>query len=124
MNAAAMYNGFAPLMARSLTVPLIASRPISPPGKKIGVTTKASVVKAIRDPLSCNTAWSSSSRQVIVSKSRQKDFLDQIAGELAAAAVPEDDLFMIENRRRTNGSKKIRWKFSVHQITSSSPMAT
>jgi hypothetical protein len=41
-----MYNGFAPLIAKSLTVPLIASRPISPPGKKIGVTTKASVVKA------------------------------------------------------------------------------
>jgi hypothetical protein len=32
-----------------MTVPLIASRPISLPGKKIGVTTKASVVKATRD---------------------------------------------------------------------------
>ncbi len=36
--------------ARSLMVPLTASSPMSPPGKKIGVTTYESVVKARRAP--------------------------------------------------------------------------
>src|SRR5665213_1241316 len=39
--------GRAPHMARSLTVPLIASRPMSPPGNTSGLTTYVSVVKAI-----------------------------------------------------------------------------
>src|SRR5664280_1344728 len=60
MKAAARYSGRAPHMARSFTVPLTASRPISPPGKKIGVTTNESVVKASRVPFTWTTAWSSS----------------------------------------------------------------
>ena len=56
MNAAARYRGRAPLIARSFTVPLIAKRPMSPPGKNIGVTTKESVVNANREPLICSTA--------------------------------------------------------------------
>src|SRR5664280_2855884 len=60
MKAAARYSGRAPHMARSFTVPLTASRPISPPGKKIGVTTNESVVKASRVSFTWNTAWSSS----------------------------------------------------------------
>ncbi len=33
------YNGLAPLTAKSLTVPLMANSPISPPGKNKGSTT-------------------------------------------------------------------------------------
>ena len=40
-------NGRAPAMARSLAVPLTASSPIEPPGKRSGLTTKLSVVIAI-----------------------------------------------------------------------------
>ena len=39
-------SGRAPPTARSLTVPLTASSPIEPPGKRIGLTTKLSVVTA------------------------------------------------------------------------------
>ena len=45
-----MATGRAPDTARSLTVPLTASSPIEPPGKRIGVTTKASVVIATHRP--------------------------------------------------------------------------
>ena len=48
MNASDSASGRAPPTARSLTVPLTASSPMSPPGKKIGVTTYESVVKASR----------------------------------------------------------------------------
>ena len=39
MNPALSQRGCAPHMARSLTVPLMASEPMSPPGKKSGCTT-------------------------------------------------------------------------------------
>ena len=43
-------SGRAPAMARSLTVPFTARSPIEPPGKRIGLTTKLSVVSAISTP--------------------------------------------------------------------------
>jgi hypothetical protein len=43
-------SGRAPHMARSLTVPQTARLPMSPPGKKSGLTTKESVEKASRAP--------------------------------------------------------------------------
>ena len=43
-------SGRAPDTARSLTVPLTASSPIEPPGKRIGLTTKESVVRASSAP--------------------------------------------------------------------------
>jgi hypothetical protein len=43
-------SGRAPAIARSLTVPLTASSPIEPPGKRSGLTTKASVVSARSTP--------------------------------------------------------------------------
>ncbi len=46
MKEALSASGRAPAVARSFTVPQTASLPISPPGKKIGSTTKASVVNA------------------------------------------------------------------------------
>ena len=39
MNPADRYCGVAPLTARSLTVPLTANSPMSPPGKNNGETT-------------------------------------------------------------------------------------
>ena len=56
IKAPARCNGLAPLMAKSLTAPLIAKRPMSPPGKKIGVTVKESVVNAgcVREERNCS----------------------------------------------------------------------
>ena len=47
MKAQLRYLGSAPHIARSFTVPQTLSLPISPPGKKMGSTTKLSVEKAI-----------------------------------------------------------------------------
>ena len=52
--------GTAPLIARSLTVPLTARSPMDPPGKNSGRTTNESVEKASRAPPSENTAESPS----------------------------------------------------------------
>src|SRR5664279_4513545 len=67
MNAELRYSGRAPHMARSLTVPLMASGPISPPGKNNGLTTYESVVKASRAPAMFSVApsWRSSSRSFL-----------------------------------------------------------
>jgi hypothetical protein len=43
-------SGRAPPIARSFTVPFTARAPMSPPGKKMGLTTNESVVKASRAP--------------------------------------------------------------------------
>ena len=49
MKPADRYSGRAPHTARSLTVPLTARSPMSPPGKNSGDTTYESVVNASRD---------------------------------------------------------------------------
>ena len=51
IKEAARAIGRAPAVSRSVTVPATASRPMSPPGKNRGSTTKASVVKAISGAL-------------------------------------------------------------------------
>ena len=51
-------SGSAPAIARSLTVPLTASSPIEPPGKRSGLTTYASVVMA-RSPTSAASSSAS-----------------------------------------------------------------
>jgi hypothetical protein len=56
MKTKLRYRGCAPLIAKSFTVPLTASLPMSPPEKKMGVTTKESVVKAKRVSLTSSTA--------------------------------------------------------------------
>src|SRR5665647_370563 len=53
-------SGAAPIIARSLTVPETESRPISPPGKKIGLTTCVSVVKTRNPPCASGMAAPSS----------------------------------------------------------------
>ena len=61
-NAQVRYNGFAPIQARSFTVPQIDSFPIFPPGKNAGDTMKPSVETAIFPPGGFNTAASSAVR--------------------------------------------------------------
>ena len=53
-------SGRAPAIARSLTVPLTASSPIEPPGKRSGLTTKESVVNATSPPGSATAPASAS----------------------------------------------------------------
>jgi len=60
MNAAERWRGRAPFTERSFDVPQTASRPMSPPGKKRGLTVKASVVKARRAGPNSTSAASSS----------------------------------------------------------------
>ena len=120
--------GRAPLIARSLTVPLMASLPMSPPGKKIGSTTYESVVKAIlarawplplfpaiwsaRRPIS-NTAWSSSfSRSGLRRYSRNKPSTQLMHGA-TATAMSERDLsvpeFVFSSPRPFHSFEKWRW---------------
>ena len=56
-------SGRAPDTARSLTVPLTASSPIEPPGKRSGLTTKLSVVIASRAPSTVSAPASRAPRQ-------------------------------------------------------------
>src|SRR5258706_1902128 len=72
MKAALRYRGRSPAIARSLTVPLTASIPMAPPGKKSGVTTCPSVVKASRPPATFRTAWSSSRSRYEFRNARKK----------------------------------------------------
>src|SRR5450830_68620 len=53
-------SGAAPIIARSFTVPDTESRPISPPGKKMGLTTCVSVVKMRKPPCASGMAAPSS----------------------------------------------------------------
>ena len=62
MKEADKTRGRAAAVSRSLTVPATASRPMSPPGKKRGSTTKESVVKARRWEPSRTRALSSATR--------------------------------------------------------------
>ncbi len=64
------YRGAAPTMDRSLTVPQTASLPISPPGKKMGLTTCVSVVNASRLSPRSNTAASANAARQGLSNSR------------------------------------------------------
>ena len=61
-KAQARYNGFAPIHARSLTVPQMDSLPIFPPGKNAGDTIKPSVDTAIFPVGGTSTAASSAVR--------------------------------------------------------------
>ena len=107
MNAADRNSGRAPPTARSLTVPCTASRPMSPPGKKSGRTTKESVVKAMRGPSRrClpprrDGRLVLQRRQHVVAEGGQEDALDQVGRQLAAAAVAEQDLIVPRLRHGT-----------------------
>ena len=75
MKAAARWSGRAPHMARSFTVPLTASRPMSPPGKKIGVTTKESVVKRQARSVEFNNRLVVEAREIRIAEGGKKNLL-------------------------------------------------
>ena len=92
-------SGRAPAMARSLTVPLTASSPIDPPGKRSGLTTKLSVVIASRGATERNRARVAERRQRRrLCERRHEQPLDQRLRRLAAGAVGERDLLVAEPR--------------------------
>src|SRR5664280_2625974 len=74
MRPAESASGCAPHIARSFTVPCTASEPMSPPGKKSGLTTNESVENARRAPPTSKTAPSCSSRSAGLSKLLRKTF--------------------------------------------------
>jgi hypothetical protein len=102
MKPALSQRGRAPHMARSLTVPHTASRPMSPPGKKSGLTTWESVVNASRAP-----AGAGQQRAIVargerrVRKGRLENPLDQLLGQPAAATVGQLDFRVTRHRGRT-----------------------
>ena len=66
-------SGRAPAIARSFTVPFTASSPIEPPGKRIGLTTKLSVVSASpSNPAAATTPASPSSCSAAPPKAGRK----------------------------------------------------
>ena len=89
-KAAASASGRAAAVARSLTVPATARRPMSPPGKRSGCTTCASVVKAMR-PAGRQRGRVVEPLEHGVGERRHEDVAHQVAVELAAAAVAEQD---------------------------------
>ncbi len=89
-KAAARASGRAAAVARSFTVPATARRPMSPPGKRSGRTTWLSVVKAMR-PGRRQHGRVVEPREHGVGEGRDEDVADEVAVELAAAAVTEQD---------------------------------
>ena len=70
---------------------------MSPPGKKSGRTTKASVVNAIRGasiraPLKADRRLIFQRRQDAVVEGRYEEPLDKVRGQAPAAAVAEQDV--------------------------------
>ena len=43
-----------------------------------------------------------------ISEGGQKDFVDEVGGELAAAAVPQHDLLMLEDRDGAGAEERVR----------------
>ncbi len=82
-------------------MPLTASSPMLPPGKKSGRTTNESVEKARRAPASVSTAASPSAGEYRVGEGGHEEMLDQVRRELAAAAVPHDDVGVVAQRKGT-----------------------
>ena len=82
----------APDTARSFTVPLTASSPMEPPGKRSGLTTKLSVVMAKRVPLISRCAASPRGSADCKPQQRSEQILHQAAAGLASGAVRHFDL--------------------------------
>ena len=100
MKLALRNFGSAPETARSLTVPFTASSPIDPPGKNSGCTTNESVL--MREP----RAGGLKHRGVAqifksgIAERGQKQMLDQLVAQLAAAAVAHHDGGIVGQRQR------------------------
>ena len=89
-------SALAPETARSFTVPLTASSPIEPPGKRSGFTTKLSVVIAICAPLMSTVRGIAERFRGSAEKKRSEQAFDQPAAGLAAGAVRHLDLRIAE----------------------------
>ena len=74
-------------MAKSLTVPLTANVPMSPPGKNKGFTTKESVVKAILLAGKFKTVESCKPDTGLGPKAVGKHFFYQLLHQFTAAAM-------------------------------------
>ena len=90
--------GRAPAIARSLAVPLTASSPIEPPGKRRGETTKLSEVIASRTPPSIDGAGVAHRGERLDTERRHQQPLDQRLRRLAAGAVGQGDLLVSKTR--------------------------
>ena len=100
-------SGRAPAMARSLTVPLTASSPIEPPGKRSGLTTKLSVVSASSRRRRPHVAARRRARpSASLRERRDEQALDQRLRRLAAGAVGHRDLRVAELRRAWRGRSR------------------
>ena len=88
--------GLAPETARSFTVPLTASSPMEPPGKRRGLTTKLSVVMASRVPLRSRCAASPERFCRRAEEKRREQAFDQPAAGFAAGSVSHFDLRLAE----------------------------
>ena len=82
-------------MARSLTVPWTARRPMSPPGKKIGRDDKGVGGEGEAGAADGEHSLIVEFVEHGIAKGGQKDFIDEVGGELAAAAMAEHDLRML-----------------------------
>ena len=89
-------SGFAPETARSLTVPLMASSPIEPPGNTSGFTTKLSVVTAILAPLIFRCAASRQRFGTGTKKERSEKTFHQTAAGFSTGAVGHLNLRLAE----------------------------
>ena len=87
-NAADRASGRAPIMARSLTVPCTARWPADPPGKRSGLTTNESVLKASRSPDgSVKHGGVRLGGQCVVGEGGQENGVEQRRRRLAAGTV-------------------------------------
>ena len=81
---------------------------MSPPGKRMGLTTKESVVKATRAPATSTTAASLSGPPGDAAREgRAEDVAQQCVRELAAGAVAEDDPGTLGDRGRAGHGLRI-----------------
>ena len=88
-------------------MPLTASSPIFPPGKKSGVTTNESVVNAIRGALDVEHRLVVELAQERIVERGQEQVADQLRGEPAAAAVAHDDGLMLRQRQRAGECERL-----------------
>ena len=103
-KAAESHSGSAPATARSLTVPFTASSPMSPPGKKSGLTTNESVVNA-------SPSRDGGVAELVeqrVGELLDEEPLDELPGRLPARAVGERDDLVATQRGGHRRSRRRR----------------
>ena len=109
MKVTTSASALAPETARSFTVPLTASSPIEPPGKRSGLTTKLSVVMATRAPLRFEVSGVAQAARVeAAEEQRREQPFDQPAAGFAAGAVRHLDLRVAEADFRRGDARSAR----------------